>query len=294
MVDGFETVAIIRPSRNTLRVALMCMIAASFGFAAFAKATLADSLPKGGGYYKLGPSYQIMGRRYTPEDTFDMDVTGTASWYGAEVHGRKTANGEIFDMHALTAAHKTLPLPSYVYVTNIDNGRRLLVRVNDRGPFVGDRMIDVSDRAAQLLGFSDRGLTTVRIEYAGPAPLDGDDSREHAAVAELRQNETDAPVVPQRPTRPSVIASLDVEPSATIRASIAKPAVEAGPSNTVSLVASTPHGREPMRARTAIATDKPRAVKVSRVAALRSVGTLQSDGYRPFDPCWSCLSRDQQ
>jgi len=140
-------------------------------------------VPRGGGIYKIGQPYQIAGRWYTPADEPRYDRVGIASWYGSDFHGRKTANGELFDMGALTAAHPTLPLPSYVYVTNIRNGRTLLVRVNDRGPYASDRLIDLSRRVAQLLGFEANGTTPVRVRYAGPAPLDGNEANEHAWLA---------------------------------------------------------------------------------------------------------------
>lgn len=117
------------------------------------------------GVYKLGKPYQVNGRWYVPEFDPDYDRTGIASWYGEEFHGRPTANGERFDRTTISAAHPTLPLPSLVEVTNLDNGRRLVVRVNDRGPFVGDRLIDLSEAAARELGFRDRGLARVRVRF---------------------------------------------------------------------------------------------------------------------------------
>jgi rare lipoprotein A len=108
---------------------------------------------------------------------------GIASYYAADFHGRRTANGEIFDMWALSAAHPTLPLPSLVYITNIENGRTLLLRVNDRGPYVNDRVIDVSRAAARYLGFESRGTARVRVRYAGRAPLTGDDRQEQRFLA---------------------------------------------------------------------------------------------------------------
>jgi rare lipoprotein A len=140
-------------------------------------------IPKGGGTYKLGAPYQVGGRWYVPTLDPAYDRIGIASYYGADFHGRWTSNGEIFDMWALSAAHPTLPLPSYVYVTNLDNGRTLLLRVNDRGPFVGERLIDVSQAAARLLGFEANGLARVRVRYAGRAPLSGDDWHERRFLA---------------------------------------------------------------------------------------------------------------
>src|SRR5580658_8226007 len=114
--------------------------------------------------YRVGEPYQIKGVWYYPAVDYNYDKTGTASWYGEQFHGRYTANGEIFDLNQLTAAHTTLPMPSIVQVTNLENGRSLQLRVNDRGPFVDGRLIDVSRRAAQLLGFESTGTTLVRVK----------------------------------------------------------------------------------------------------------------------------------
>ena len=117
-----------------------------------------------GGSYKVGKPYQIAGKWYYPEEDYDYVETGTASWYGKDFHAKYTANGEIYDMNTLTAAHRTLPLPSIVRVTNLENGRSLVLRVNDRGPFAKNRIIDVSKRAAQLLGFQTQGTAQVKVE----------------------------------------------------------------------------------------------------------------------------------
>jgi rare lipoprotein A len=142
-----------------------------------------QSIPKGGGTYKLGVPYRIAGRWYVPAEDPNYDRTGTASWYGSDFHGRKTANGEVFDMWALTAAHPTLPIPSYAYVTNLDNGRTVLVRINDRGPYAHDRLIDLSRMTARMLGTETQGLGRVRVRYAGRAPLDGNDAHERRFLA---------------------------------------------------------------------------------------------------------------
>ena len=118
-------------------------------------------------HYKLGSPYQIDRVWYYPSYDPHYDRTGIASWYGPAFHGRPTANGERFDMNGVTAAHPTLPLPSRVRVTNLENGRQLELRVNDRGPFVDNRVIDLSRRAAQLLGFKRQGLAMVRVQYLG-------------------------------------------------------------------------------------------------------------------------------
>ncbi len=120
--------------------------------------------PAAEGIYKVGNPYEIAGIWYFPAADYGYDETGIASWYGSQFHGRDTANGERFDMNTLSAAHKTLPMPSFVRVTNLENGRSLNLRVNDRGPFVRGRVIDVSRRAAQLLGFENSGTARVRVQ----------------------------------------------------------------------------------------------------------------------------------
>lgn len=134
-------------------------------------------VPKGGGTYRVGKPYVVAGRTYVPEENTSYQAEGLASWYGDDFHGRLTANGEVFDMGAISAAHPTLPMPSYVRVTNLANKRSIIVRVNDRGPYHGNRVIDVSHKVGQLLGFQEDGIARVRVEYVGRAPLEGSDDR---------------------------------------------------------------------------------------------------------------------
>jgi rare lipoprotein A len=141
-----------------------------------------EPVPKGGGTYRVGKPYTVAGRVYVPEEDNGYRAEGLASWYGDDFHGRLTANGEVFDMASLTAAHPTLPLPSYARVTNIGNGKSLIVRVNDRGPYHGNRLIDVSNRAAELLEFKGNGVARVRVEYVARAPLEGSDDRQLMAT----------------------------------------------------------------------------------------------------------------
>lgn len=141
-------------------------------------------VPKGGGRYKVGDPYKINGRWYHPREDRTYDRVGVASWYGDLFHGRYTANGEIFDMDALSAAHPTLPMPVYARVTNLNNGRAIVVRINDRGPYAHDRIIDLSRRSAHLLSFKRGGTARVRVQYLGPAPLSGDDSYERRVLAQ--------------------------------------------------------------------------------------------------------------
>jgi len=133
---------------------------------------------------KIGKSYQVAGVWYYPADDGAYDEVGLASWYGAQFHGGQTANGERFDMDRVGAAHKTLPLPSYVEVTAIDSGRTILVRINDRGPFVTNRIIDLSRRSAQLLGIERSGVSRVRVRRVYPSDTDRLALRSGRAAAE--------------------------------------------------------------------------------------------------------------
>lgn len=134
-----------------------------------------QAVPKGGGRYQLGKAYQVRGKWYKPKDEPGYNKTGLASWYGSAFHGRKTANGEVYDKYHLSAAHPTFPLPSYARVTNLENGTSVVVRVNDRGPFHEGRVIDVSSKTADLLDMKRTGTAKVRVQYVGKAPLDGND-----------------------------------------------------------------------------------------------------------------------
>jgi rare lipoprotein A len=161
-----------------------------------------DPVPKGGGVYKVGDPYLANGKWYVPINDPGYDRVGKASWYGDFFHGRQTANGEIYDMNALTAAHPTMPMPAYAAVTNLLNNRTVVVRVNDRGPYHDDRIIDLSHKAAQVLGFFGRGTAPVRVRYLGPAPLNGDDSYERSVLA-------------RQPWSPRVISNASPSPAPT-------------------------------------------------------------------------------
>jgi rare lipoprotein A len=144
-------------------------------------------LPKGGGRHQIGEPYQVAGVWFYPHDNPHYDKTGVASWYGPQFHRRMTSNGEWFDMDYLSAAHPTFPLPSYAKVTNLENGREIVVRINDRGPFVGSRIVDLSKKSADALGFRARGTAPVRLQYIGPAPLNDKGSHLAAMNRELIQ-----------------------------------------------------------------------------------------------------------
>lgn len=178
-------------------------------------------IPRGGGVYRVGRAYTVAGRRYTPTENQRAE-TGVASWYGRQFHGRLTANGEVYDMHSLSAAHRTMPMPSYARVTNLTNGHSLIVRVNDRGPFHHNRVIDLSGRASHLLNFRHHGVARVRVEYVGRAPLEGTDDR--MLLATLRTDGSPAPR-PGNAVMPTMIASA--EPAT--RAAEAAPVREAAP-----------------------------------------------------------------
>lgn len=174
------------------------------------------------GTYKVGKPYRVGSVWYTPKEDFNLSETGIASWYGPDFHGHHTANGEIYDQDELTAAHRTLQMPSLVRVTNLENGRSVVVRINDRGPFKNGRVIDVSKRSATLLGFIGRGTARVRIDVlsresrliAEAARRGADTSR--LTMADLQKYETSrmASSEPDVPLgmRPTPVQAVDVEP----------------------------------------------------------------------------------
>ncbi|SDA31430.1 rare lipoprotein A [Methylobacterium sp. UNC378MF] len=163
-----------------------------------------DVIPKGGGRRYTGKPYVVAGQTYVPKENPNGYVReGLASWYGSAFHGRMTANGEVFDRHSIAAAHPTLPLPSYARVTNLENGYSMVVRVNDRGPYHAGRVMDVSEEAADALGFHRRGTAHVRVEYVGKASVAGSDDRK--LLASLR---TDG-----RPAGRSAVMMADLGPT---------------------------------------------------------------------------------
>lgn len=167
--------------------------------------------------YKVGMPYEIGGIWYYPREQPDYDETGIASWYGSQYHGRLTADGELFDRAAITAAHPTLPMPVNVRVTNLENGKSIVVRVNDRGPFVNGRIIDLSERAADLLGFRGNGTARVRVKYLNRASLTG----LGPATAEEETPAEVARAVPAAPTIQIAAAPLPVLPG--VAAAAARP-----------------------------------------------------------------------
>ncbi len=171
-----------------------------------------EPVPRGGGTFKLGKPYTINGRTYYPSDDPAYRAEGIASWYGTDFHGRKTANGEVYDMNAISAAHPTMPMPSYARVTNLENGRSIVVRVNDRGPYAHGRIIDLSTGTAKAIGSYGQGLARVRVEYVGRAGLAGSD--DNALLATLRHG-TPAPAPSSTRLASSLPTFLGGTPGAT-------------------------------------------------------------------------------
>jgi rare lipoprotein A len=162
---------------------------------------------------RVGPPYQANGVWYVPTPEPGYSETGTASWYGPNFHGQRAANGEVFDETALTAAHPTLPLSSLVQVTNLENGREVIVRITDRGPFVGERLIDLSRAAAQVLGFEAQGRARVHVRYLGPAPRRVDADGQAVAEAPAPLAEAPAPSAGPRVLTPEPIETAPAAPT---------------------------------------------------------------------------------
>jgi rare lipoprotein A len=171
-----------------------------------------ESVPRGGGQYLVGRPYTVAGHRYYPAENPSYTATGMASWYGAAFHGRRTANGEIYDMASLSAAHPTMPLPSYARVTNLENGYSVIVRVNDRGPYHAGRVTDVSSRVADVLEMKAMGTARVKIDYIGPAPIEGSDDSQ--LLASLRTDGSPANMIGY--SAPVMMASAAAEQTDTI------------------------------------------------------------------------------
>ncbi len=221
-----------------------------------------DEVPKGGGNYMVGKPYKIAGQTYYPSEK-PFSATGAASWYGADFHGRRTANGEIFDRESISAAHPTMPLPSYARVTNLKNLRSIVVRVNDRGPYHGGRVMDVSQRVAEALDFRSAGTAKVKVEWIGKADLAGDDDAK--LLATLRDDgqpanmEGAAPVMVaarQEPVRAAALAERAPEPTARPVVNDAPPVQQPAVGETAEMMAYAPDARpEPLPETTTISRD---------------------------------------
>lgn len=246
------------------------------------------SLPSGQGRYKVGAPYQVRGVWYTPQEDPDYDETGIASWYGDAFHAKATANGETFDMNTLTAAHKTLPLPSIVEVTNLENGRRLQVRVNDRGPFVDGRIIDLSRAAAEELDMRRAGIARVRVRYVGRAPLDAPaETPRGLPPVQLASLPPTLPPVAPAPLSSAALAPVRPEPMPEYVTpepieTASPPPVEAAPQ---SPPVSEPPPAEPAPALAAIANYEVQAGAFSNLAnAERLAGQLSGTGEAVIRP----------
>jgi rare lipoprotein A len=237
-------------------------------------------VPKGGGQYLVGHPYTIAGHTYYPSENESYSAVGLASWYGAAFHGRRTANGEVYDMASLTAAHPTLPLPCYARVTNTSNGYSVIVRVNDRGPYHAGRVMDVSSRTADVLGFKGDGTARIKVEYVGRAPLEGSDDR--MLLASLR---TDGSPANLNGYASPVMVAGESEPGTSIFAALfgsgrsAEPAYRPAP--------PPPPQPEPEPIRVAAAPPPPpepiREARAVTVAVRQPHGPVPLPPARPFD-----------
>jgi rare lipoprotein A len=234
-----------------------------------------ETVPKGGGRDHTGRPYRVAGRWYTPRENPNYSATGNASWYGDAFHGRKTANGEVYDKYAYSAAHPTMPLPSYARVTNLSNGHSVVVRVNDRGPFHGGRIIDLSERVANVLQFKHIGTARVKVDYLQRASTAGSDDRRLAAslrtdgqLAQLPGGSS--PLPGQQPIMVASNTTVAPPPSPPNRAPI------------IGLAAATPPPLERAERAPAVASAQPaQATQVAETRVLRRDVPLPPD--RPFD-----------
>lgn len=284
--------------RTSGRLALVLMAAASLA----ACGTMTPRYPSqaagpgptpgapGKGERKVGKPYQVAGVWYVPREQPDYDARGVASWYGDAFHMKATANGEVFDMNAVSAAHTTLPLPSMVEVTNLDNGRKLVVRVNDRGPFADNRIIDLSREAAQRLGYERAGLANVRVRYLGPAPLTGPaDGLRYASAKPLPTRAAPAALAPLNRSANDGVMELAAAPPRAVAARSGSPvvAVQSLPPITGSEISSAPIAG-PVLAATPAAVGPALRIQAgafsSPVNAQRAVAQLSAAGAASIEP----------
>ena len=186
-------------------------------------------VPKGGGAAMVGKPYTIAGRTYYPSAR-PYSAVGLASWYGSDFHGRRTANGEIFDRMSVSAAHPTMPLPSYARITNLRNHRSMIVRVNDRGPYHANRVMDVSEQVAEALEFHRVGTARVKVDFVGSASLAGSDDRK--LMATLRTDGTPAGLG-RDGAGYTEVAQAEPEPETPVRAAVRSASVVARDEETV-------------------------------------------------------------
>jgi rare lipoprotein A len=244
------------------------------------------AVPKGGGRDHVGKPYRIAGRWYTPRDNPGYSSTGNSSWYGDAFHGRKTANGEVYDKHAYTAAHPTMPLPSYARVTNMTNNRSIIVRVNDRGPFHAGRIIDVSERVAHALEFKHIGTARVKVDYVQRASTSGSDDRKLVATlrtdGQLAQLPGGSTPIPGQ--QPILVASNEPVPGVSAYSPVVTP--RAQPALARPVVAQTPAATPAARPQPVEETNETVAAEqasaqLTEIKPVRRAMPLPSD--RPFD-----------
>ncbi|HEY6335896.1 MAG TPA: septal ring lytic transglycosylase RlpA family protein [Alphaproteobacteria bacterium] len=195
--------------------------------------------PPSKGLYKIGNPYQVQGVWYYPGVDYSYDETGIASWYGPDFHGKYTANGEVYDMNDLTAAHPTLPMPSVVRVTNLENGRSIVVRINDRGPYVRGRILDLSRRAAQLLGVDGPGTAKVRVQILA------DESRQAALLAQQGEIQPAERIATAAPTEKVAVQTL-APPPGVAQSSVPPPSAPASAPNIASAEAAPARAPAPI------------------------------------------------
>jgi rare lipoprotein A len=237
-----------------------------------------QEVPKGGGRQLVGRSYTIAGKRYTPyEKPVGYTQVGMASWYGEAFHGRKTANGEIYDRHSVTAAHPTMPLPAYARVTNTLNGRSIIVRVNDRGPYHGGRIVDLSQKTADALAFRHLGTARVKVEYIGQASLRGSDDSK--LIATLR---TDGAPASLPGSSAAVMVASNETPQRAAPANIAR-SVDLDGDGIPDDQQRTTIARQPVSAPVAAAQLPANTLAMAPIEGARAVAGAPRPPERPFD-----------
>jgi rare lipoprotein A len=243
-------------------------------------------VPRGGGQYLVGRPYTVAGHRYYPAENPSYSAVGMASWYGAAFHGRRTANGEVYDMASLSAAHPTMPLPSYARVTNMDNGYSVIVRVNDRGPYHGGRVMDVSSRVADVLDMKAMGTARVKVEYVGPAPIEGSDDSQ--LLASLRTDGSPASMIGY--PAPMMVAAAETQTIFSFFSGRGAAQAPAPPPEPVPV--ASPPAPEPEQVRMAAAEppaaeapapEAPLAPEPTPVAIRQPHGPVPLPPARPFD-----------
>lgn len=245
-----------------------------YGVKASPRVADGKNIPKGGGRYMLGQPYQVKGKTYVPKEDMAYNKSGLASWYGSAFHGRLTANGEVYDQLHLSAAHPTFPLPSYARVTNLETGSSVVVRVNDRGPYHPGRIIDVSNKAAEMLDFKRTGTGRVNVQYVGKAPLDGHDMP-FLMASYVRKGDRLPSVAPEGQIATGVMVASNERMGSPVSSSRLQSYPASGSLQT-SLAGSTPSagGRPSAFAMMSASTAAAEAAETASFSVLPAVGPL--------------------